>query len=148
MINMNYKNIIYISHPYGGDANNVVIVEDLIQRLYYEHPDYLFLSPIHAFSHMYDYTEYQEGLDMCLWMLDQCDEAWVFGDYQNSVGCMSEIAYCQNHLIPCRIVKENCLGIKQDTCKCHECSLVDYDEYYIICHKDKLHHMYNEVIGE
>ena len=148
MINMNYKNIIYVSHPYGGDENNVVIVEDLIIRLHDMFPDYLFFSPIHAFSHMYEYTEYQEGLDMCLWLLDQCDEAWVFGDYQSSVGCMSEIAYCQNHLIPYRIVDEKCLGIKQEPCKCHECSLVDYDEYYILCHKGELHNIYNEVTGQ
>jgi hypothetical protein len=142
---MNYKNIIYVSHPFGGDADNVMAVTNLISMLHNEYPEYLFLSPIHAFGHMYDYTDYQEGLDMCLWLLDQCDEAWVFGDYESSVGCMSEIAYCQNHLIPCRIVDEHCLGIRQDPCKCHECSLVDYDEYYIKCNKDKLQRMYNEV---
>lgn len=142
---MNYKNIIYVSHPFGGDADNIMAVTNLISMLHNEYPEYLFLSPIHAFGHMYDYTDYQEGLDMCLWLLDQCDEAWVFGNYESSVGCMSEIAYCQNHLIPCRIVDEHCLGIRQDPCKCHECSLVDYDEYYIKCNKDELQRMYNEV---
>ena len=145
---MNYKNIIYVSHPFGGDADNIMAVTNLISMLHNEYPEYLFLSPIHAFGHMYDYTDYQEGLDMCLWLLDQCDEAWVFGNYESSVGCMSEIAYCQNHLIPCRIVDEHCIGIRQDPCKCHECSLVDYDEYYIKCNKDKLQRMYNEVIHE
>jgi hypothetical protein len=145
---MNYKSIIYISHPYGGDGNNILIVKDLIELLHNEYPECLFISPIHAFGHMYDYTEYQEGLNMCLWLLDQCDEAWVFGDYESSVGCMSEIAYCQNHLIPCRIVDEPCLGIRQNPCKCHECSLVDYDEYYIKCNKDELQRMYNEVVHE
>lgn len=142
---MGFTNIIYISHPYGGVNENVQVVTNLIKELYKKFPSYLFLSPIHAFSHMYDYTEYQEGLNMCLWMLDQCDETWVFGDYQSSVGCMSEIAYCQNHLIPCRIVEEKCLGMKQELCKCHECCLVDYDEYYIVCHKDRLKQIYDEV---
>lgn len=144
---MNYKNIIYVSHPFGGDADNIMAVTNLISMLHNEYPEYLFLSPIHAFGHMYDYIGYQEGLDMCLWMLDQCDEAWVFGNYESSVGCMSEIAYCQNHLIPYRIVEESCLGIKEDPYKCHECSLVDYDEYYLICRKNKLKSIYDEVIN-
>ena len=144
---MKYKNIVYVSHPYGGDENNLMIVTDLIQRLHNEHPDYLFLSPIHAFSHMYEYTDYQKGLDMCLWLLDQCDEAWIFGDYKNSVGCMSEVVYCINHLIPYKIVDETCLWIRADNCRCHECSLVDYDEYYTMCGKDELSTIYAEVIN-
>lgn len=97
---MDYSNIIYISHPYGGNERNQKIVSNLIMKLYQIYPQYLFISPIHAFSHMYDYVEYQTGLDMCLWLLDKCDEMWVFGNYQNSVGCKREIEYATNHLIP------------------------------------------------
>lgn len=144
---MKYKNIVYVSHPFGGDENNSLIVSDLIYKLHEQFPEYLFLSPIHAFSHMYDYTEYQEGLDMCLWMLEQCDEVWVFGDYTSSIGCMSEIAYCQNHLIPCRIVEETCSHIKTESKKCLECSLVSFDDYWIFCQMSDLKDIYEEVVN-
>lgn len=94
----------------------------------------------------YDVTEYQEGLNMCLWLLDKCDEMWVFGEYEDSVGCMSEIAYCQNYLIPYHIIEQNCLGIREIPCrKCYECGLVDYDEYTISCQAWKVRKIYDEL---
>ena len=141
---MNYRNVVYVSHPYGGDKENRDKVASLIRKLQTEYPTYLFISPISAFSFLYDVTEYQEGLNMCLWLLDKCDEMWVFGEYEDSVGCMSEIAYCQNYLIPYRIIKQNCLGIREISCrKCYECGLVDYDEYTISCQIDKVRKIYD-----
>lgn len=142
---VNYKNIVYVSHPYGGDKENRDKVENLIQQLQQMFPSYLFISPISAFSFLYDVTEYQEGLDMCLWLLDKCDEMWVFGGYEDSVGCMSEIAYCQNYLIPYHIIGKNCLGIHAIPYKCHECGLVDYDEYMIMCQKDIVENIYDKL---
>lgn len=142
---MNYKNVVYVSHPYGGDKENRDKVENLIQQLQQMFPTYLFISPISAFSFLYDVTEYQEGLNMCLWLLDKCDEMWVFGEYEDSVGCMSEIAYCQNYLIPYRIIEQNCLGIHAIPCKCHECGLVDYDEYMIMCQKGIVEDIYDKL---
>lgn len=142
---MNYSNVVYISHPFGDDVDNIMNVTNLISMLHHEYPTYLFLSPIHAFGHMYAYTEYQEGLNMCLWLLDRSDEMWVFGDYLNSVGCMSEIAYCKNHLIPYQIMSEKCLNIQTNNFNvCNECGLVDYDEYCIMCKKEFINNAYEK----
>ena len=160
---MEYKNIVYVSHPYGGDIHNKEIVEDLIKWLQKQYPTYLFVSPIHTFSFLYDETEYQQGLNMCLWLLDKCDEVWVFGDYYNSVGCMSEIAYCQNNKIQYHIINADCSWkyvtyssdvftnhekMKQVSKKCEmctNCGLVDYDEYYLICKREQINNQYEKM---
>ena len=139
-----------------------MLVEDLIKKLVNEYPDYLFVSPIHSFSFLYNSVDYTTGLNMCLWLLKQCDEMWVFGDYQESVGCMSEIAYCQNHSIPYKIIESECpwqhihfdpqsdyvyKKIKTISKKCDmccECGLVDYDEYNIICRQKEMKKLYKE----
>jgi len=82
---------------------------------------------------MYDEVPYVEGLNMCLWLLDKCDEMWVFGDYTNSTGCMGEIAYCKNHRIPykiftdCKCYKDN-IGLD-----CLSCILSSDDDEGIYC---------------
>lgn len=43
-----YTNIVYISHPYGNDEKNQLLVGELIKKLVEEYPDYLlFLLSIH-----------------------------------------------------------------------------------------------------
>lgn len=32
---------------------------------------------------------------MCISLLNISDEMWVYGDYQNSIGCNFEIQYCK-----------------------------------------------------
>lgn len=142
---MNYQSVVYVSHPYGGNKLNLKLVGNLIRNLHKMYPNYLFISPIHAFSHMYDYVDYEIGLDMCLWLLDSCDEMWVFGDYQNSVGCTKEIEYAHNHLIPYRIISNACLHLKSNNSfLCNECGLVEYDEYFITCKKKDMEYAYEE----
>ncbi len=34
---------------------------------------------------------------MCISLLNISDEMWVYGDYQNSIGCNFEIQYCKEH---------------------------------------------------
>lgn len=160
----NYKNIVYISHPYGNNEKNQLLVGELIKKLVEEYPDYLFVSPIHSFSFLYSCTTYQKGLDMCLWLLHQCDEVWVFGDYQDSVGCMAEIAYCKNHFIPYRIMSADCpwkqCHLQRDSqgCAilkyfakhykeeiCLECSLANFDDdYEITCQRYHIAQVYEK----
>ena len=64
------------------------------------YPDYLFVSGVTSFGYCYFDLDYQDGLERCLWLLDHCDEAWVFGNYTDSKGCMAEIEFCQQHRIP------------------------------------------------
>lgn len=100
-----YKSIIYISHPYQGKYRNIKAIEKIIKSLRKEYPNYLFISPVHSFGWLYNETEYQEGLDMTLFLLETCaDEMWVFGeDWQKSRGVKSEIEYCEEHNIPYKI---------------------------------------------
>jgi hypothetical protein len=85
---------IYISHPFGGQALNKHKIEGIIKQLSKEHPNNIFISPIHCFGFLYNDTDYQTGLNMCLELLDVCDEMWVFGNYLDSKGCKAEIQHC------------------------------------------------------
>lgn len=95
-----YRNIVYVCHPYQGKAENAEKAEEVMKKLTERYPNYLFLSGINSFGYVYFDTDYQRGLDMCLWLLDKCDEMWVYGDYRNSKGCMKEIEFCMEHHIP------------------------------------------------
>ncbi len=103
---MEYSHIVYISHPYGGKCENRHAVADLFRKLQEKYPNTLFLSPIHAFAPIYHTVSYEDGLNRCLWLLDQCTEMWVFGDYKNSVGCKAEIEYCRKNYIPFQVFGE------------------------------------------
>ena len=96
-----YKNIVYISHPFQNNPENVKEIEDIIKALYKRFPDYLFISPVHAFGWLYDSTTYEDGLNMTLFLLENCaDEMWVFGkDWRNSTGVKAEIEYCKKRNI-------------------------------------------------
>lgn len=103
---MEYSHIVYISHPYGGKRENRRAVANLFRKLQEKYPNTLFLSPIHAFAPIYHTVPYEDGLNRCLWLLDQCTEMWVFGDYKNSVGCKAEIEYCRENYIPFQVFDE------------------------------------------
>lgn len=92
--------IIYISHPYSGLEENKNKVSSIVLSLMNKYPNYLFISPIHAFGFAYNDLSYEKGLDYCLKTLKLSDEMWVFGDYENSIGCNKEIEYCRNNNIP------------------------------------------------
>lgn len=100
-----FESIVYISHPYGGEKENENKVAGIILELRKKHPDYLFISPIHCFSYEYQISDYETGISYCLWLLEKCDEMWVFGDWKSSKGCNMEIEYCNMHGIPYEIKK-------------------------------------------
>lgn len=94
------KKVIYISHPYGGDFMNLLKIQNIAINLTRGYPNCIFISPVHAFGYKYSIIPYADGLDECLWLLDKCDEMWVFGDYKESKGCLKEISYCEEHKKP------------------------------------------------
>jgi len=96
---LNYKEIVYISHAFGGNTENKYRVRDIAKRLNKEYPDYLFVSPIHTFGFLYDTVSYDEGLNMCLALLNKCSLMWVFDDYEDSMGVQAEIEFCKNNNI-------------------------------------------------
>lgn len=95
----------YISHPYGGKEENKQEVEEIVRQLAKEHPEHTFLSPIHAVGFMYNDFDYDTGLNMCLELLKRCDMMYVYGDWQNSVGCKAEIEFCEDNGIAYKIIK-------------------------------------------
>lgn len=102
-----YKKVIYVSHPYSGKQENLASIEKIMQILVQKMPNYLFLSPVHAFGFEYNFLPYEQGLNQCLWLLSKCDEMLVFGDYTQSRGCQREIQYCEENKIPYRLVGWN-----------------------------------------
>ncbi|MEG0898312.1 MAG: DUF4406 domain-containing protein [Oscillospiraceae bacterium] len=101
-----FKSIIYVSHPYGGIKSNEDKIAVIIRQLEKQYPQNLFISPVHCFSWGYHETDYDVGISYCLWLLDKCDECWVYGDWENSKGCNIEVEYCKNYNIPCAIKTE------------------------------------------
>ena len=101
IIKVLFDKIIYISHRFEGKQENLERIEQIIKDLRKKYPHYLFVSPCHLFGYLYNTTSYNEGLSMCLWLLDKCDECWLFDDYMNSRGCKIEKEYCNNHNKPC-----------------------------------------------
>ena len=93
--------LIYISHPYGGERKNKNRVEQIIKTLVSlpGNQNKTFLSPIHAFGYLYNEVEYEKGLQMCLDLLQCCDEMWIFGDWTTSQGCRAEVEYCKKRNI-------------------------------------------------
>lgn len=91
---------VYIAHPLRG-ANrekNVEEVTKICKKITELFPDVLPISPIHAFSFLDDCGEAGEkkALDLCLEMIKSCDEAWFFGEWEDSEGCNVEWATSYN----------------------------------------------------
>lgn len=115
ILDNNFDSIIYISHPFSGENNNLERIGLLIKLLQNKYPNYLFISPVHMFGHLYHSTTYEDGIRMCLWALEKCDEMWVFGDWENSNGCKIEMSYCNEYLIPYKVINiEDEFGIYLD----------------------------------
>lgn len=89
--------LIYISHPYGGREDNKEEIEQIMHQLVKSNPQHTYVSPVHTFGYMYNTVSYQQGLEMCLDLLEVCDMMFVFGDYECSQGCNAEIQYCEIH---------------------------------------------------
>lgn len=103
-------NRIYISHPLRGNASGVELllavkenrkkVSQICMNILCEHNDVLILSPIHAFS-FFPIGEAQAPVfAQCKVMLELADELWVYGDWQSSEGCQTEIRYAEILKIP------------------------------------------------
>ena len=97
----NYESVVYVSHPYLGKKENEDKVAEMLKDLQSQYPNYLFVSPIHAFSWAYGVADYDKGMDMCLWLLENCDEMWILSaSWKESEGCRREVDYCLSAFIP------------------------------------------------
>lgn len=108
-----YEKIVYVSHAFGGDENNLKEIEKLIRACRKQYPNYLFLSPCHAFGFLYKDTDYIEGLEMCLYMLEyKCDEMW-YTPSNSSKGVRAEITACCQFNIPYYNINDK-INIEED----------------------------------
>ena len=99
-----YDKKIYLSHSYGGKEENLVDVTKKLKDFVAYYPDYLFVSPVNMYNELYDCTDYQQGLNMCLALLYDCNEMWICDtNFQNSKGCMAEIEFCRKNNIPIKV---------------------------------------------
>ena len=95
-----FEKTVYVSHKYGGDKNNLKEVEEIIKTQQKKHPNYMFISPLHMFSFLYNDMSYEDGLELCLYQLAECDEIWVTGEkWYDSTGVIKEIEYANTHKI-------------------------------------------------
>lgn len=102
-----FEKTVYVSHKYGGDKNNLKKVEDIIKIQQKKHPNYMFISPLHMFGFLYNDMSYEDGLELCLYQLAECDEIWVTGDkWYDSTGVIKEIEYANAHKIDVLFVKD------------------------------------------
>ena len=97
------KKLIYLSHPFKGEKSNLDKLGKIAKQLREQYPEYVFISPLHAFGDHYHSVHYYQGLQECLELLARCDEMWVFGDYRNSTGCLYEIEFCKKNKISYKI---------------------------------------------
>jgi len=101
-----FEKTVYVSHKYGGDKNNLKEVEEIIKTQQKKHPNYMFISPIHMFGFLYNDMSYEDGLELCLYQLAECDEIWVTGEkWYDSTGVIKEIEYANAHKIDVLFVK-------------------------------------------
>ena len=101
-----YKKIVYLSHPYSNKISNKTKLEKFQKYLIRKYPGYLFLSPIHAFGHLYDDVTYEEGLNYCLFLLNISDEIWMLGDWTNSKGCQKEVQVAIKDHLPIKFISK------------------------------------------
>lgn len=94
---------VYIIHPFKGPdgdyENNLKKINQIATEITEQlHPWYIPISPVHTFSFVdesKDPTVREKALENCLEVLEMVigsgGQAWVFGDYAHSHGCLGEI---------------------------------------------------------
>lgn len=137
--NMGLEKTIYVSHVFKGLNENIEEVSDIMIKLHKKFPTYSFISPIHNYGMLYNCTDYVEGLNMCIKLLNMCDEMWVFGT-ELSTGVQAEIAYCKNNHIPYKIIGSFVEIPTRTVCHknicdtdCLQCDFEDEDDAGISC---------------
>jgi hypothetical protein len=92
---------VYIIHPYRGKKGeykaNMAKIKDLCKRLSERLPGIIPISPVLAFDFLDDEDgeEREKAIGYCMDLLRVVGkaggEAWYFGDWQNSKGCLREM---------------------------------------------------------
>lgn len=103
------KKIIYVGGQYGGQEENKQLIEKAVRYLISKQNPHVgaYISPVHCFGYLYEETEYIEGLNYCLSLLDRCDECILLSNWTESTGAKIEYGYCKGKGIPVRILDIN-----------------------------------------
>lgn len=108
--------MLYISHPSGGKEENTKDIEKVIKALCNNEEivdNFCIVSPVHNYGFMYNELSYEDGLNLCLDLLEECDIALVVGDWRTSTGCKAEISFCEKHNKPCVMISTSDTLIKE-----------------------------------
>ena len=72
--------VIYVSHAYGGNPNNVKKAEKITHDLQINDLSNCYICPLNAFSHLgYNEIGYEEEMLLCEDLLTGCDKLIVAG---------------------------------------------------------------------
>lgn len=86
--------LVYVSHCYGGNPENVERAKHITHDLQVENPTHCFICPLLAFSHLkYGEIGYDDEVELCLDLLSICDTLIVAGDV--SEGVQKEIDFAR-----------------------------------------------------
>lgn len=110
------KRMLYISHPSGGKEENTRDIEKVVKALCTNKDiveNFCIVSPVHNYGFMYEELSYEDGLDLCLDLLEECDIALVVGDWRTSTGCKKEISFCEKNNKPYIMVDTSDTLIKE-----------------------------------
>ena len=102
--------VVYVSHPYGGEQKNEAKVDVIVRALQTVNPDACFVRPVHVIRAPYGRTDYVQGLEYCLALLDRCNAIIMCGNWQESRGCVSEYVVAKRKGIPVWTGEEMLLG--------------------------------------
>ena len=76
----------YVSHEYGGNAQNVEKAKKITHDLQVADPDNCYICPLTAFSHLgYNEIGYDEEMALCIDLLSVSDVLIVASDISNGV---------------------------------------------------------------
>ena len=86
--------LVYVSHCYGGNQENVERAKRITHDLQVENPTHCFICPLLAFSNLkYGEIGYDEEIEICLDLLSVCDVLIVASDI--STGVQKEIDFAR-----------------------------------------------------
>ena len=84
----------YVSHEYGGNAQNVEKAKKIAHDLQVSDPQNCYICPLTAFSHLkYGEIGYDEEIELCLDLLSLCDTLIIASDI--SKGVQKEIDFAR-----------------------------------------------------
>ena len=92
--------IIYVSHPFGGDADNITRTRELCKAYARQLPEALFVPALSVTCRPYDPDHYVRDLRLLLELESRCDIVFMTGDWESSLGCQAEYEFASRQGIP------------------------------------------------